>query len=96
MLQAVCGVAVAAYQGDAGARTDGVEFAVDRVLVDGSYERLGSLWLDPAGRPVDAGFHVLEARMDFDHETNLVLSSGPGPAQSYSHDWAMFRSVKIN
>lgn len=96
VLRAECAVQAAAYAGKAEDRTDGVEFFVDRERADGTRERLGALWLDPAHHPDDAGFHALEVKVDFAGETNLILSTGPGPARSYTRDWALLGPVRIN
>ncbi len=42
------------------------------------------------------GFHLLEVKINFADETNLVFASGPGPARNFSHDWAMIRSLRID
>lgn len=96
MVRAVCGVQAAAYSGNVGDRTDGVEFFLDREGADGVRERLGTLWLDPAHHPTDAGFHTLTVRVDFASETNLVLSTGPGAAGNYTRDWALIGLVRID
>jgi len=57
--------------------------------------RLGSLWLDPAHHLADAGFHLLEVKLDFAGETTLVLSTGPGPAKNNTRDWALIGAVTI-
>jgi hypothetical protein len=95
VLRVTCGVQAAAYAGAAGDRTDGVEFFVDRERADGTRERLGSLWLNPAGHPEDAGYHQLDVPMNFADESNIVLSTGPGAKQSYTRDWALIGAVRL-
>ncbi len=95
VLRVTCAVQAGAYAGEPGARTDGVEFFVDRERADGTRDRLGSLWLDPAGRPADAGYHQLEVAMNFPDETNIVLSTGPGARGNYTRDWALIGPVRL-
>jgi hypothetical protein len=95
VLRVTCGVQAAAYAGAPGDRTDGVEFFLDRERADGTRERLGSLWLDPAGHPADAGYHQLEVAMNFADESNIVLSTGPGRRRSYTRDWALIGPVRM-
>jgi len=90
-----CAIEAAAYAGPVQDRTDGVEFLVERERADGTRERLGSLYLDPARVAADAGWHVLEVTGDFSATDNLVLSTGPGPAGSFARDWAVIGAVKI-
>ena len=95
VLRVSCAVQAAAYAGAAGDRSDGVEFFVEHERADGTRERLGSLMLDPARRPADAGYHELTVKVDYPEITNLVLSTGPGAAQSYTRDWALFGPLTI-
>ena len=96
VLRVNCAVQAAAYAGAAGDRTDGVEFLVQWERADGTRERLASLWLDPAHQAADAGFHLLELKVDYPVATNLVFSTGPGAAKNYTRDWAVIGSLTID
>lgn len=95
VLRVSCAVQAAAYAGAVADRTDGVEFFVEHERADGTRERLGSLWLDPARRPADAGYHELTVKVDFPGSVNLILSTGPGVAGSYTRDWALLGPLTI-
>jgi hypothetical protein len=96
VLRATCALQATAYAGPAGGWTDGVEFLVEKERADGTRERLGALFLDPAHKPADVGWHDLEVVADFAEEADLVLSTGPGPAGNFARDWAVIGAVKID
>lgn len=79
-----------------GDRTDGVEFFVERESTNGTRERLKSVFLDPAKKTEDRGFHVVELSVSLAEGESIVVGSGPGPSGSLSRDWGAFSSIKIS
>lgn len=94
-LRVQCGMQAAAISGPVQDRSDGVEFILTKENPGSAPLLLGQLWLDPAGRPSDAGPHWLEVEVNFPEETVVVLSTGPGPAGNYTRDWAVVGTVSL-
>jgi len=87
-----------AYANDVppGDQTDGVEFFVEKESANGDHERLKSVFLDPAKKTEDRGFHVMELPVQLAAGESIVVGCGSGPAGNLSRDWAAFSSIKIS
>lgn len=77
-------------------RTDGVEFFIEHEMGDGKRERLASLLLEPATKPGDRGFHVLEVPVWLAEGESVVVGNNPGPHGSMARDWAAYSSIKVS
>lgn len=76
-------------------RSDGVEFYIEREKTDGTRERLASLLLEPATKPGDRGFHVLEVPAWIGEGESVVIGNNAGPRGSMARDWAAISSIRI-
>ena len=93
-IQATYGILPNAYA-DPGNNSDGVDFSVLVRHPDGTSTRLAGKRLRPTARPEDRGTHVFDLTLSLAGDEQIVLCTGPGPAEDYSYDWAFWDSVTI-
>lgn len=93
-LQAGFGVLPAAYA-DPVKATDGVQFEVMLSRPDGTYEVLAQRLLNPVARAEDRGTQFFDLPLPAGMGGEIILRTGPGPADNFSYDWAYWTTVAI-
>ena len=92
-ISAIYGISEGAYGGkDA---TDGVEFVVTARQTDGTEKTLFHRLLDPQQAVGDRGPQELDLKVDVPPNTEVYLRTLPGPANSYSFDWAYWGGITL-
>jgi hypothetical protein len=72
-----------------------VQFEVVLRRADGTSETLAQTLLNPATRPVDRGVKTFDLPLPAGFAGEIILRTGPGPANNFSYDWAFWSMVSI-
>jgi hypothetical protein len=93
-LQAGFGLVPAAYA-DPNKATDGVQFEVVLYRPDGTSEILAQRLLNPVAHAEDRGTKTFDLPLPAGAGGEIILRTGPGPANNFSYDWAFWTSISI-
>lgn len=93
-LQAGFGLLPGAYA-DSAKHTDGVLFEVLRQTPDGQFQLLAERLLTPAIRESDRGTQEFDLELPAGIVGDLILRTGPGPANDLAFDWAYWSFVTV-
>jgi hypothetical protein len=93
-LQAGYGLLPAAYL-DPDRATDGVQFEVVLRHTDGTSQTLAQSLLNPAAHAADRGVKTFDLQLPAGFTGEIILRTGPGPANNFSYDWAFWSMVSI-
>ena len=76
---------------------DGVEFSVFVQRMSNASTKIFSRYIDPKHRTDDRRWFEEKVRLrQFgDQEIRIMLATGPGPANDFSYDWAVFGEPQI-
>lgn len=76
-------------------QTDGVEFLFEEERADGTRRHLFTRFLDPTHNVKDRGIKQVSLPVTLAQGSRIVLSTRPGPRNSYNHDWAGWGRIEI-
>ncbi len=93
-LRAGFGLLPGAYA-DSAKHTDGVLFEVLRQTSEGQFQLLAERLLLPATRETDRGTQVFDLDLPAGASGDIILRTGPGPANDLAFDWAYWSFVTI-
>ena len=93
-LRAGFGLLPGAYA-DSAKHTDGVLFEVLRQTPEGQFQLLVERLLTPATRESDRGTQEFDLELPAGIVGDLILRTGPGPANDLAFDWAYWSFVTI-
>jgi hypothetical protein len=93
-LRAGFGVLPGAYA-DPRKGTDGVVFQVRLREADGTTRTLAERLLEPVTREKDRGTQTFDLALPAGVAGDIILQTGPGPANNFAFDWAYWSSVAI-
>jgi hypothetical protein len=93
-LQAGYGLLPAAYA-DPSKGTDGVQFEIVLRHPDGTSETLAQNLLNPVAHAEDRGTKTFDLQLPAGFDGEIILRTGPGPANNFSYDWAFWTTVSI-
>ena len=93
-LQAGYGLLPAAYV-DPNRTTDGVQFEIVLRKNDGTSQTLAQKLLKPGANPEDRGTKTFDLPLPAAFQGEVILRTGPGPANDFSYDWAFWSMVSI-
>ena len=76
---------------------DGVEFTAFVSRANGARTKVFTRYIDPKHNPDDRGW--IEARISLkafrDQDVRIILATGPGPANDFNYDWALWAAPRI-
>jgi hypothetical protein len=92
-LSGTIGLRDGSYVGEA--HTDGVDFVVEAIGIDGARQVLWRRYLDPLKRPEDRGPQTFHLTLPAGSTIKLALRTLPGPASDSRWDWAFVGNLRI-
>lgn len=90
---AVFGILPAAYEGKNA--TEGVEFRVELITLDGTRRTLHSTYLSPSHRPEDRGNRTLRVPLPAGTRGQIWFRTLPGPTGSIACAWAYWSRIDL-
>ena len=76
---------------------DGVEFSAFVSRANDARTKVFTRYIDPKHNPDDRGW--IEARISLkafhDQDVQIILATGPGPANDFNYDWALWAEPRV-